>query len=317
MRGVFLDLATYTPDERHKALIEPVLDSWAFYDDTAPEQVLERTQGFAVLATNKVKITRDILEQLPELQLIVEGATGVDNIDVAAAHDLGVPVCNVRGYSTESVAQHTFALILTLCGSIIPYTAMVREGAWQNSESFNVRTLPFNELEGKVLGIVGHGDIGQSVERIAKAFGMQVLISARRGQPGGHGRTAFEDVLKQADILSVHCPLNDETRGMIAAEHISMMKKGAKIINVSRGGIVDEAALAAALKDGYLSGAGLDVLSVEPPRDGNVLLDNSIPNLVITPHTAWTSEEARLRMFEQIARIITAFREGQPINVVS
>lgn len=314
MKAVFLDFATYAPDERHEALLKSALGDWTLYDMTAPEEAVERAKGFEILATNKVPITREVMESLlPELKLIVEGATGVDNIDVAAAKDLGIPVCNVVGYSTESVAQHTFALILSLSGSIISYNNMVRTGEWQSSKSFNVRTLPFTELEGKVLGIMGHGDIGSAVARIAKAFGMEVLISARRGADVPEGRTAFDDVLARADILSMHCPLNDETRGMIGAEQIAKMKKGAKIINVSRGGIVDEAALADALRSGHIGGAGLDVLSKEPPRDGNVLLDNEIPNLLITPHTAWTSDEARMRMFEQIAAIVKSYVSGEEL----
>ncbi len=316
MRGVYLDLVTYNPDERHPALLKPTLEEWEFYDATPSELVVERIVGADVIVLNKVQITREILEQAKGLQLIVAGATGVDNIDVEAARDLSILVCNVRGYSTESVAQHTFMLILALSGSLFPYSNMVREGEWQSSKSFSVRNLPFHELDGKTLGIFGHGDIGKAVERIAKGFGMKVLISARRGAEAGNGRSAFEDVLRQADIVSVHCPLNDETRGMIGAQQIAMMKKDAKIINVSRGGIVDEAALAEALKNGHLSGAGLDVLSQEPPSEGNVLLDNSIPNLIITPHTAWTSDEARLRMFEQIAAIIEAFKVKQPMNLV-
>ncbi|MEZ5814483.1 MAG: D-2-hydroxyacid dehydrogenase [Alphaproteobacteria bacterium] len=316
MRGVFLDLATYTPDERHRALLEPVVDEWAFYDETASGEILARARGFDILVTNKCRITHEVLAGLPDLKFIVAGATGVDNIDVGAARERGVAVSNVRGYSTESVAQHTFMLILALCGSLIPYDETVRAGAWQSSKSFNVRMLPVTEVAGKVLGIMGHGDIGKAVERIAKAFGMKVLISARRGAEATDGRTAFEDVLKQADILSVHCPLTAETRGMIGVEQIARMKKGARIINVSRGGIVDEAALAEALKSGHIGGAGLDVLSQEPPTDGNVLLDGGIPNLIITPHTAWTSEEARLRMFEEIAANIQAFRNGQPQNLV-
>ena len=318
MRGVFLDLETYKPDERHPALLKPTLDEWQFYDATPPEQVVERLQGANVVVINKVLMTREVLEAAPDLKLIVAGATGVDNIDVAAAKELGIPVCNVRGYSSESVAQHAFSLILALSNSIIPYHALVQDGGWQRASGFNLLEYPLTELDGKTLGILGYGDIGRAVERIGKAFGMNVLLADRKGAENlREGRFRFEDVIEKSDVLTIHCPLSDETRGLIGGPELAAMKDSAILINVSRGGIVDEQALVDALKDGQIAGAGFDVLSKEPPKDGNPLLDVSLPNLIITPHCAWASVEARLRMFEQIAAVIKAFKAGKPMNVVT
>ena len=318
MRGVFLDLETYKPDERHPALLKPTLDEWTFYDATPAEQVVERLQGTNVVVINKVRMTREVLEASPDLKLIVAGATGVDNIDVAAAKELGIPVCNVRGYSSESVAQHAFSLILALSNSIIPYHALVQDGGWQRASGFNLLEYPLTELDGKTLGILGYGDIGRAVERIGKAFGMNVLLADRKGAENlREGRFRFEDVIEKSDVVTVHCPLSDETRGLICTAELTAMKDSAILINVSRGGIVDEQALADALKSNQIAGAGFDVLSKEPPKDGNPLLDVSLPNLIITPHCAWASVEARLRMFEQIAAVIKAFKAGKPMNVVT
>lgn len=317
MRGVFLDLETYKPDDRHRAMLEPLLDEWVFYDGTDPADIIERSQGFEVLATNKVKMSRDVLSQLPDLKLIVEGATGVDNIDVEAARDLGITVCNVVGYSTESVAQQVFALMLSLAQSLVPYHHLVQSGEWQRTTGFSLLEYPMFELHGRTLGVVGYGDIAKAVERIAKAIGMDVLIAERKGVAEiREGRLPLNEVLAAADVLSIHCPLTEKTRGMIGADELSQMKDTAFVINCSRGGIIEETALADALKSGTLAGAGLDVLSQEPPRDGNPLLEKDVPNIIVTPHCAWASEAARLRMFEQIAAVIESFKAGQPMNVV-
>jgi len=317
MRGVFLDLETYKPDDRHPALLEPTLEQWDFFDGTpTPEEAIERMQGADVVVINKVKMTREIMQACPDLKLIVAGATGVDNIDIVAAEELGIPVSNVRGYSTESVAQVAFSLMLALSNNLIQYHNLVQDGAWQRTVGFNLLDFDWYELHSKTLGIVGYGDIGQAVARIGAAFGMDIIVADRKGADElRDGRMAFDDVITQADILTIHCPKTAETTGLIGKAELAAMKKTALLINVSRGGIVDEAALMAALDDGEIAGAGLDVLSQEPPRDGNPLLDDGEkPNLIITPHCAWASVEARVRMFEQIAEIITAFKAGQPMN---
>ena len=318
MRGVFLDLETYKPDERHPALLKDTLEDWEFYDATPPELVVERISGADVIVLNKIDITREILESAKGLKLVVAGATGVDNIDVSAARALGIPVCNVRGYSTESVAQQAFSLILALSNNLILYHNLVQSGGWEKASGFNLLEYPLSELAGKTLGIVGYGDIAKAVERIGRAFGMEVLIADRKGASElREGRVSFEQVLENADVLSIHCPLSVHTRGLIGAAELAAMKGSAILINVSRGGIVDEQALVDALRSGEIAGAGLDVLSQEPPKDGNPLLGATLPNLIITPHCAWASVEARLRMFEQIAAIIEAFKGGAPMNLVT
>lgn len=317
MRGVFLDLETYKPDDRHPTMLEPTLEHWYFYDGTpTSDEAIERMQGADVVVINKVNITREIMQACPDLKLIVAGATGVDNIDIAAAEELGIPVSNVRGYSTESVAQVAFSLILALSNKLILYHGLVQDGAWQRNTGFNLLDYDWYELQGKTLGIIGYGDIGQATARIAKAFGMDVIIADRKGTTDLRvGRVAFDEVVANADVLSIHCPKTLETIGLIGADELRAMKNSALLINVSRGGIVDEHALLDALQSGEIAGAGLDVLSKEPPREGNPLLDcGELPNLIITPHCAWASVEARLRMFEQIAEIITKFKNGEPMN---
>ncbi|MEM7651399.1 MAG: D-2-hydroxyacid dehydrogenase [Pseudomonadota bacterium] len=318
MHGVFLDLATYKPDERHPALLELTLKSWDFHDSTPADQVVDRLKSADIAVLNKVQMTRDVLSQLPDLKLVVAGATGVDNIDAGAAKELGISVCNVRGYSTEAVAQLTFSMLLALATNLIPYHNLVQSGAWQRTPGFNLLEYPLIELHGKTLGVIGYGDIGQAVERIALAFGMKVLVAERRGADTlRDGRSAFEEVIEQSDTVTIHCPMTEETRGLIGAQELEAMKDSAFILNVSRGGIIDEQALAKALVNHKIAGAALDVLSKEPPRDGNPLLGDGIPNLILTPHCAWASVEARLRMFEQIADVITAFKDGKPINLVT
>lgn len=317
MRGVFLDLETYKPDDRHPAMLKPTLEQWNFYDGTpSPTEAIERMQGADVVVINKVKMTREIMSACPDLKLIVAGATGVDNIDIAAAEELGIPVSNVRGYSTESVAQVAMSLILALSNRLMEYHKLVQDGAWQRTTGFNLLDYDWHELQGKTLGIIGYGDIGKAVERIAKAFGMDVMIADRKGADELRaGRTDFEAVIAAVDILTIHCPKTAETDGLLGAAELSAMKDTALLINVSRGGIVDEQALIDALKSGVIAGAGLDVVSNEPPREGNPLLDDGeLPNLIVTPHCAWASVEARLRMFEQIAEIITQFKAGKAMN---
>jgi len=318
MRGVFLDIATYKPDDRHPALLHSVLEHWDFHEYTPPEKITARLEGADVLVTNKAKITADIIQQAKDLKLIVAGATGTDNIDAKAAAAHNITVCNVPDYCTQAVAQHVFALILSLSSNIIPYHNLVQSGAWEAATGFNLLEYPIYELSGKTLGVIGYGHIGKAVERIATAFGMNVLIAERpNADTNRAGRTAFTQMLQQSDIITIHCPLNDDTRGLIDADELAQMKDSAILINASRGGIIEETALAEALRGGIIAGAGLDVLSKEPPNDGNILLQLDMPNLIITPHCAWASEEARLRMFEIIAANITAFQNGAPINVVS
>jgi glycerate dehydrogenase len=250
--------------------------------------------------------------------MIVAGATGYNHVDVAAARDAGIIVCNVRGYSTPSVTQHVFAMILALNMRIIDYHEDVKRGKWQESRDFCFLDYPIHELEGRTLGIIGYGDLGRNVEKIARAFGMEVLLADHKGLTDvREGRTPFDEVIEKADVITLHCPLTDKTQDLITMDEMRVMDDNAILINTARGGIVNEADLAQALRDGVIGGAGVDVLSKEPPSDGNPLLDSTIPNLVMSPHTAWASLQARQRMFDQIVEVIQAYRAGSPINVVS
>jgi len=259
------------------------------------------------------------LAQAPELKLICVAATGTNNVDLAAAKERGITVCNVRAYGTAAVVQHVFSLITALSNNLLAYTAAVREGRWQRSEQFCLMDYPIRELAGRVMGIVGYGELGQAVARLAEAFGMQVLVAARIGAEadGQPGRVPLDELLGRVDVLSLHCPLTEQTRGMIGAAELAHMKADALLINTARGGLVDEPALAEALREGRLGGAGFDVLTVEPPRQGNPLLAADLPNLILTPHMAWASRESRQRLLDQVADNIQAYRQGRPQNVVA
>jgi glycerate dehydrogenase len=250
------------------------------------------------------------------LRLICIAATGTNNVDLAAARGRGIAVCNVTGYATASVVQHAFALILALTTRLAEHAAAARDGRWAASDLFCVLDFPFRELAGKALGIVGCGELGRGVARVAEAFGMTVLIAQRPGGPPQEGRLPLDELLARSDVVTLHLPLADNTRGLIGARELALMKPDALLIDTARGGIVDEAALVEALRCGRLGGAGVDVLAVEPPRGGSPLLDDPPPNLIVTPHVAWASREARQRLIEEVARNIEAFGEGRDRNRV-
>ena len=320
MKAVFLDFGTYYPEGLDASALEAAFEDFTFYDRTEPEDVLERVQGAEVILTNKVVISRDIIAACPDLKFIVEGATGYNNIDVEAAREHGVTVCNVRGYSTPAVAQHTFTLMLILRTQMFQYYQDVKSDRWQECRDFCFLDYRIDELAGQTLGIIGYGDLGRKVEQIARAFDMNVLIADHKGLDETQvreGRVTFDRVIEEADVITLHCPLTDKTKDLITMDEMRVMDDNAIIINTARGGIVNEADLAQALRDGVIGGAGVDVLSKEPPSEGNPLLDPTIPNLVMSPHTAWASLQARQRMFDQIVDVINAYRAGSPINVVS
>lgn len=300
--------------------LEAVLPCWHWFDLTPEEVTAERIAGAAVVVTNKVPLTQAVLQGASALKLICIAATGTNNVDLAAATRHGITVCNVRGYGTPAVAQHVFALTLALSTRLLDYQHAVRLGRWQQSPQFCLLDYPIRELAGKRLGIVGYGELGRAVARLGEAFGMKLLLAQRPGaQPSGKlwGRLPLQELLPQVDVLSLHSPLTPETRGLIGARELALMKPDALLINTARGGIVDEQALADALRAGRLGGAGVDVLSEEPPVRGNPLLAPDIPNLIVTPHVAWASREARQRLLDQVAANIRAFLAGQPRNVVT
>ena len=311
---VFLDRNTLRAEVRRPAF-EHV---WREYEKTAPGEVVERLRGATVAITNKVPLGRDEITRLPELRMIAVAATGVDMIDLAAAGERGVVVSNVRGYARAAVPEHVFALTLALRRNVIAYREDVRRGRWAEADAFCLLDHPVRDLAGSTLGLVGHGSIGRGVARLARAFGMRVLVSERKGADAvREGRAPFDEVLGESDVLSLHVPLTEGTRHMVGAAELRAMKRGALLINCARGGVVDEVALAEALRGGVIAGAGVDVLSREPPREGNPLLDGDVPNLIVTPHVAWASLEAMQALADQLVENIEAFARGEPKNVVT
>jgi len=253
----------------------------------------------------------------PQLKLILITATGTNNVDLAAARAHGITVCNCQGYGTPSVAQHTIMLLLNLATRLADYQKAVGEGRWQQAKQFCLLDYPIVELEGKTLGLLGHGELGGAVARLAEAFGMRVLLGQIPGRPARPDRLPLEDLLPQIDALTLHCPLNEHTRHFIGARELASMKPGAFVVNTARGGLIDEQALADALRSGHLGGAATDVLSVEPPTNGNPLLAADIPRLIVTPHNAWGSREARQRIVGQLVENTQAFYSGKALRVVS
>ena len=315
--GVFLDIDTVDRGDLELAALKGLLPQWQFYGTTSSEVLAERLTDAHVVVTNKVRLDEAALRAATSLRLICVAATGTDNVDVMAASRLGITVCNVRGYATAAVVQHVFALILGLSVRLPEYRAAVISGRWQTSPIFCLLDFPIRELAGKSLGIVGYGNIGQAVAGVADAFGMEVLVAQRPGTTEEHpGRLPLHDLLPRVDVLSLHCPLLPETRGLIGAWELALMRPDALLINTARGGIVDEDSLAEVLRAGKLGGAGVDVLTEEPPTCGNPLLQPDIPNLIVTPHSAWASRDARQRLVDDLVENIRAYLSGTPRHVV-
>lgn len=317
MLGVFLDRDSLDRGDLDFASLDRILPDLRYYPATAPEQVAARIAQAEVVISNKVMLDAAALRQAGRLRLICVAATGVNNVDLAAAAARGITVCNCRGYGTPAVVQHVFALLLALCTRWPEYRQAVRDGRWQRASQFCLLDFPIRELAGKTLGIVGYGELGRGVARVAEAFGMRVLLARRPGtvEPE-EGRLPLPILLPQIDVLSLHCPLTPDTRGLIGPWELALMRRDAILINTARGGLVDEAVLADALRQGALGGAGVDVLSLEPPVTGNPLLAPDIPNLIVTPHCARGSRESRQRLVEQLAENIQGWRDGAPPRLV-
>ena len=316
-RAVFLD---YTSLDLGDLDLDPLRRAFGDVQlcaDTTPANVIERLQGASVAISNKALLNAQTLAACPELKLILVAATGTNNVDLEAARALGITVANCQGYGTPSVAQHTLGLLLALATRLVDYNKAVADGQWQQAKQFCLLDFPIVELEGKTLGLFGHGELGSAVARLAEAFGMRVLVGQIPGRPARDDRLSVDELLPQVDALTFHCPLTEHTRNFIGARELALLKPGAFVVNTARGGMIDEQALADALRSGHLGGAATDVLSVEPPRDGNPLLGADIPRLIITPHSAWGSREARQRIVGQLAQNAEAFFNGTALRVVS
>ncbi len=317
MRAVFLDAGSLDTGDLDLDPLRDAVDALSCYGRTATGEVVTHLGDAAIAITNKVVIDQEVLAACPNLQLVCVVATGTNNVDLAAAEARGVRVVNCRDYATATVPQHVLALLLSLVRSLPSYTADVTAGDWQRSPFFCRLDHSIHELAELELGVIGYGNLGRATAELASAVGMSVNIAERADQPQIRGgRLPFDDVLRRSDIVSLHCPLTAATQQLIGRREIGLIGEGGYLINTARGGLLDERAVADALAEGRLAGAGLDVLSEEPPVSANPLLERRLPNLLITPHCAWGSQAARRRVVDQTAANIRAFRAGQPERIV-
>lgn len=315
-KASILDFDSLAPDDLNTEPLKALPITWQFYHTTTDDEKIERMRGQDIVLTNKVVLDAKTLEATKGVRLIVVLATGIDNVDVAAAKRLGIAICNIVAYSTESVVQQTFAKMLALQTHLKTYDKAVKTGRWCDSPFFGFLEYPFHELAGKTLGIIGYGAIGKRVEEIAKAFNMQVQICESLSGTKHAGRVPLPTLLKTSDVVSIHSPLTPESKGLIGEAELTIMKPSAILLNLGRGGIVNESALANALKNQSIAGAGIDVLEQEPPKKDNPLLDETLNNLIISPHAAWASVEARQELIRQVAEIVKPFPNGPFINRV-
>ncbi|MBT8120795.1 MAG: D-2-hydroxyacid dehydrogenase [Gammaproteobacteria bacterium] len=317
--AVFLDKASLYPGDLDFSLLQEVAD-WQWFDNAEPADIRHSLKDAEILVTNKVIIDSEVMKNSPCLKLICVAATGVNNVDLAAAKQSGIQVCNVRAYATSSVVQHVFSLLLALNRKLVPYNRSVSGGDWSRSEFFCYFGEPISELEGKTMGIIGYGELGQAVAKVARCFGMEVLLAKRHYTDAalepGEARVPLDELLSKSDVVTLHCPLTQENHHMINSEAFTTMKKDAILINTARGGLVDEIALLKALDENQIAAAALDVLEQEPPSIDNAMLGRASDKLIVTPHIAWASRESRQRLVEQVADNIRAYQQGRPRNLV-
>jgi glycerate dehydrogenase len=317
LRIVQLESESLIADVRRPAFAH----EWVEYPKTAPGQVVARLAGAAIAISNKVAIDAAAVDALPDLKMIAISATGTNNVDLEACRARGIVVANIQGYAEHTVPEHVMALLLALSRNLIAWRETLLAGGWQRAEQFCLFDHPIRDLHGATVGLIGSGTLGKGVARLAEAFGMRVLRAEHKGATVVRpGYTAFAEVLAAADALSLHCPLTAETQNLIGEPELRAMKRSALLINAARGGIVDEAALIRALKEGWIAGAGFDVITVEPPPLGYPMLDPALlalPNFLLTPHVAWSSRPAMQTLADQLIDNIEAFVAGAPKNRVA
>ena len=313
--ALFLDKASLYPDDLDFTVLDGVA-SWLWFDNINASDVQHNLEDVEIIVSNKVLINKEIIENSKQLKLICVAATGVNNIDIEAANQHGVQVCNVRAYATSSVVQHVFALLLFLNRKLFSYRQSVIDGSWSHSDFFCYFAEPISNLEGKTLGIIGYGELGKAVAKVAKCFGMNVLLAKRDEVDSRTGRVDLTTLLSASDVVSLHCPLTESNRHMIAENELAIMKPDAILINAARGGLVDEDALLNALKNNQIGAAALDVLEEEPPSVNHALINYHADNLILTPHIAWASRESRQKLVNEIAKNIQAYQQGQSRNIV-
>ena len=313
-RIVFLERYTIQANFRR-----PNFDhEWIEFGETFSGQVVERLRGATIVISNKLPLRKAELAQLPELKLNAVAATGSDNIDLDYCRSHDIAVSNTRGYAVNSVPEHVLMMILALRRNLLAYRTDVQNGKWQESKQFCLLTHELRDINGSTLGIVGFGSIGKAMARLGKSVGMRVLVSEHKSATSiREGRITFKELLRQSDVVSLHCPLTDETRDMFGRAEFESMKPNALLINTARGGLVDDTALMEALRKGLIAGAGFDALREEPPRRNHPLVDLNLPNFILTPHVAWASNEAVQALADQVIENIEAFVAGQPRNLVT
>ncbi len=311
MKAVFLDYATVSNGDLDASRLLRAVPGLQLLTATRQEDVGAQIAGHEVVLLNKLRLDRALIAATPTLKLVALAATGTNNVDLEAAREHGIAVCNIRDYCTPSVAQHVLGMVLALTHRSIDYSRAAVDGTWARSAQFTVLEWPIRELSDRVLGVVGWGVLGQAAARACeRALGMQVLVANRAGEPPQPGRVPLHELLPQVDVLTLHCPLTPATNGLIGARELALMKHDALIINTARGALIDLAALAAALRMGRLGGAAIDVLPQEPPVDGSPLFAPGLPNLIVTPHVAWAARESRQRCIDEIAANVEDFRAG-------
>jgi len=327
MNTAFLDYKTVDPGDLDLSPLRNIAPNLILYDKTAADKVNERIQDADIIIINKIKLDAAALHQAKKVKLICLVATGTDNVDLVGAKEQGITVCNIKNYCTDSVAQHVVLSILALSHHFDEYQVSLKQGLWQKSGQFCLLEYPIIELSSKTLGIVGLGVLGTAVAKLAVSFGMRILVAESfrpensskndEQQKQEFKRVPFQDLVAQSDVISLHCPLTKETKGLFDLKTFKSMKKNALLINTARGGLINDEALLHALENGSIAGAALDVLDREPPAADHPLLTSGLPNLIVTPHIAWAAKEARQRSLDEIAKNIACYLEGAPRNVVT